>query len=64
VTGFVHFLANTSGIFGPSIAGFIVQYGGGFKGAFLLAGAIGVIGSLSVGIFGRAPKLAAAQAVA
>jgi ACS family hexuronate transporter-like MFS transporter len=64
VTGFVHFLANTSGIFGPSIAGFIVQYGGGFKGAFLLAGAIGVVGSLSVGIFGRAPKLAPAQAVA
>jgi MFS transporter, ACS family, hexuronate transporter len=64
VTGFVHFLANTSGIFGPSIAGFIVQYGGGFKGAFLLAGAIGVVGSLSVGIFGRAPKLAPAQAAA
>jgi MFS transporter, ACS family, hexuronate transporter len=64
VTGFVHFLANTSGIFGPSIAGFIVQYGGGFKGAFLLAGTIGVVGSLSVGLFGRAPKLAPAQAVA
>lgn len=64
VTGFVHFLANTSGIFGPSIAGFIVQYGGGFKGAFLLAGAIGVVGSLAVGIFGRAPKLAPAQATA
>ncbi len=64
VTGFVHFLANTSGIFGPSIAGFIVQYGGGFKGAFLLAGAIGVVGSLAVGIFGRAPKLATAQAAA
>jgi len=64
VTGFVHFLANTSGIFGPSIAGFIVQYGGGFKGAFLLAGAIGVIGSLAVGVFGRAPKLAPVQAAA
>ena len=64
VTGFVHFIANTSGIFGPSIAGFIVQYGGGFQGAFLLAGAIGIIGSVLVGLFGRAPRLAPAQAVA
>jgi ACS family hexuronate transporter-like MFS transporter len=58
VTGFVHFLANTSGIFSPAIAGFIVQYGGGFTGAFLLAGAIGLSGSLGVGLFGRTPKLA------
>jgi ACS family hexuronate transporter-like MFS transporter len=64
VTGFVHFLANTSGIFGPAIAGFMVQYGGGFGGAFLLAGAIGVVGALGVGIFGRAPKTSSASAVA
>jgi MFS transporter, ACS family, hexuronate transporter len=42
VTGFVHFPANTSGIAGPSITGYIVQYDHGFSGAFLLAAAIGV----------------------
>jgi ACS family hexuronate transporter-like MFS transporter len=64
VTGFVHLLANTSGIVGPSIAGYIVQYGGGFTGAFLLAGAIGVISSVAVGVFGQAPKLTPAQLAA
>jgi ACS family hexuronate transporter-like MFS transporter len=64
VTGFVHLLANTSGIVGPSIAGYIVQYGGGFTGAFLLAGAIGVVSSVAVGVFGQAPKLGPARLTA
>jgi ACS family hexuronate transporter-like MFS transporter len=64
VTGFVHLLANTSGIVGPSIAGYMVQYGGGFTGAFLLAGGIGVVSSVAVGVFGQAPKLGPAQLAA
>jgi ACS family hexuronate transporter-like MFS transporter len=63
VTGFVHLLANTSGIFGPALTGYIVQYAGGFSGAFLLAGAIGVTGALGVGCFGRAPVRPSTPAV-
>ena len=64
VTGFVHFLANTSGIIGPAVTGYIVQYAGGFAGAFLLAGAIGVTGALGVGFFGRVPQRSAVSVVA
>jgi MFS family permease len=62
VTGFVHFLANTSGIFGPAIAGYIVQYGGGFTSAFLLAGGIGIAGAMGVGLFGRTARVPSPQA--
>ncbi|SMQ87032.1 MFS transporter, ACS family, hexuronate transporter [Bacillus sp. OV166] len=51
VSGFVHGLANISGIIGPSVTGFIVQYTGHFTSAFLLAGGLGVIGALAVAFF-------------
>ncbi|ATH95655.1 hexuronate transporter [Bacillus glycinifermentans] len=51
VGGFMHFLANTSGIIGPTVTGFIVEYTGAFTSAFLLAGGLAVAGSLSVAFF-------------
>lgn len=54
VGGFVHLLANTSGIIAPILTGFIVQYTNSFIAAFILAGAIGVIGALGVA-FGVKP---------
>ncbi|WP_028549454.1 MFS transporter [Paenibacillus sp. UNC451MF] len=51
VGGFMHFLANISGIIGPTVTGFIVQSTGKFTSAFLLAGGIAVIGALCVAFF-------------
>jgi ACS family hexuronate transporter-like MFS transporter len=48
VSGFMHFLANTSGIIGPTLTGFIVQFTGSFTSAFLLAGLLTIIGALCV----------------
>ncbi|NEY20028.1 MFS transporter [Bacillus ginsengihumi] len=48
VGGFMHFLANIAGIIGPSLTGFIVDKSGSFSGAFLLAGGLAVLASLSV----------------
>lgn len=52
VGGFVHLLANTSGMIAPILTGFIVQYSGGsFISAFVLAGIVGIFGALSVALF-------------
>ncbi|MGG1575087.1 MFS transporter [Fictibacillus sp. NRS-1165] len=48
VGGFMHFLANTAGIIGPALTGFIVDKTGTFSGAFLLAGGLAVFASLAV----------------
>ncbi|WP_354666353.1 MFS transporter, partial [Bacillus subtilis] len=48
VGGFMHFLANTAGIIGPALTGFIVDQTGTFSGAFLLAGGLAVFASLAV----------------
>jgi ACS family hexuronate transporter-like MFS transporter len=59
VGGFVHLVANSAGIVAPSVTGFMVQAtGGSYAGAFGLAGAIAVLGALSVAIFVRAPATA------
>lgn len=48
VGGFMHFLANTAGIIGPTLTGYIVDSTGSFTGAFLLAGGLAVFASLAV----------------
>jgi MFS transporter, ACS family, hexuronate transporter len=56
VGGFVHGLANTAGIIGPAVTGYLVQATGSFTSAFVLAGAIAVLGVLAVLVFVRAPR--------
>jgi MFS family permease len=57
VGGFVHLLANLAGIIGPAVTGFIVQATNGHYGsAFVLAGAIAVLGALCALVFIREPR--------
>jgi len=51
VSGFVHFLANLSGVIGPTVTGFIVQFSGEFTSAFVLAATIALAGAISVAFF-------------
>ena len=55
VSGFVHFIANCGGIVAPLVTGFIVQATGSFASAFVLIGAIAVLGALGVAAFVRSP---------
>ena len=48
VGGFMHFLANTAGIIGPTLTGYLVEVSGTYTSAFLLAGGLAVFASLSV----------------
>lgn len=48
VGGFMHFLANTAGIIGPTLTGYLVDKTGTFSAAFLLAGGLAVVASLAV----------------
>ena len=50
--GLMHGLANISGIVGPTITGFIVATSS-YTGAFVLAGALGVLGAAVVLLFVR-----------
>jgi ACS family hexuronate transporter-like MFS transporter len=56
VSGFVHFIANCGGIVAPLVTGFIVQATGSFVSAFLLTGAIAILGGLGVAVFVRPPE--------
>lgn len=51
VGGFMHFLANTAGIIGPTVTGYIVQTTGTYTAAFLLAGSLAIIASVTVIFF-------------
>jgi ACS family hexuronate transporter-like MFS transporter len=51
----VHFVANCGGIVAPLVTGFIVQATGSFYAAFLLIGAVAVLGAGGVAVFVRAP---------
>jgi ACS family hexuronate transporter-like MFS transporter len=62
VSGFVHFIANCGGIVAPLVTGFIVQATGSFVSAFLLTGAIAVLGALAVAVFVRPPETVPAVA--
>ncbi|MEO9189652.1 MAG: MFS transporter, partial [Acetobacteraceae bacterium] len=55
VSGFVHLIANLAGIVAPAATGYMVQASGSFTSAFVLTGAIAVLGALSVAVFVRPP---------
>ena len=57
VSGFVHMIANCAGIVAPAVTGYIVQWSGGFTGAFVLTGAIAVLGALCVAVFVKVPEV-------
>jgi ACS family hexuronate transporter-like MFS transporter len=44
VGGFTHLLSNISGIIGPTVTGFAVEYLGGYSTSFAVAGAVGLVG--------------------
>lgn len=56
VGGFVHFIANLAGIVAPALTGFLVQWSGNFKSAFLVTGVIAALGAILVAACVRAPK--------
>ena len=55
VGGFVHLIANLAGIVAPAATGYMVQASGSFTSAFVLTGAIAVLGALSVVVLVRRP---------
>jgi MFS transporter, ACS family, hexuronate transporter len=56
VGGVVNFVANLSGIIGPSLTGYIIEYGGGYTNSFLLAAAVSLTGSLVALTLIRQPR--------
>ncbi|WP_300000467.1 MFS transporter [uncultured Cedecea sp.] len=46
--GFVHLLANLAGIMSPAITGLLIQYGGGYHSAFILASVLSLIGIVAL----------------
>ncbi len=46
--GFVHLLANLAGIMSPAITGFLIQFGGGYRSAFVLASALALVGMVAL----------------
>jgi ACS family hexuronate transporter-like MFS transporter len=51
VGGFIHFLSNLSGIIGPALTGFLIQYVGGYHSAFLFGALIDFAGVLAMVFF-------------
>jgi D-galactonate transporter len=60
VGGFVHLIANLAGIVAPAVTGYIIEWTGSYAGAFVLTGAIAILGALSVAVFVRSPARAGA----
>ncbi|MFC6052196.1 hexuronate transporter [Acinetobacter sp. Ac_877] len=54
--GFVHLLANLAGILSPALTGFIIQYGGGYHTAFILASAFAFVGIIALLILVKSKK--------
>jgi sugar phosphate permease len=53
VSGFIHLLSNISGIIGPALTGYAVEYFGGFNSAFYLAAGAAAAGVVAMAIFVR-----------
>ncbi|EIW20054.1 MULTISPECIES: MFS transporter [Pelosinus] len=62
-SGFIHAMANVSGILGPSITGWLVQTTGQYTSAFVLAASLAMIGALAVAFFVNGPKVPKNQEV-
>ena len=63
VSGFVHLIANLAGIVAPAVTGYLVELSGSFTSAFVLTGAIAVVGALGVALLVREPQAEAAAGV-
>ena len=63
VSGFVHLIANLAGIVAPAVTGYLVEISGSFTSAFVLTGAIAVVGALGVALLVREPQAEAAAGV-
>lgn len=50
-SGFMHGLANISGIVGPAVTGFLIQGTGTYASAFVLAGGLGIVGAMILALF-------------
>lgn len=62
-SGFIHAMANVSGILGPSITGWLVQTTGQYTSAFVLAASLAMIGALAVAFFVNGAKVPKNQGV-
>ena len=61
VGGFVHALSNISGMIAPAVAGFAVEYAGGYRASFFLTGMVGLIGVAVIFLFVPSGARAAAR---
>lgn len=59
----MHLLSNLAGIMSPAVTGFIIQYGGGYHSAFILASILAVGGMIALFLLvkSRAPMPLAAS---
>jgi MFS transporter, ACS family, hexuronate transporter len=64
VGGFIHFLSNLSGIIGPALTGFLIQYFGGYHSAFLFGALIDFAGVLAMLFFIHGHPPATVSAIA
>jgi MFS transporter, ACS family, hexuronate transporter len=64
VGGFIHFLSNLSGIIGPALTGFLIQYFGGYHSAFLFGSLIDFAGVLAMLFFIHGHPPAAVRTIA
>ena len=55
VSGFIHLLSNISGIIGPALTGYAIEYFGGFDSAFYLAAGAATAGVVAMAVFVRRP---------
>jgi MFS family permease len=64
VSGFIHLLSNISGIIGPTITGFAVQYLGGYSSVFITASSIAIAGVVAMSVCVKRPASQPASTIA